>query len=57
MLFQQFKCTQLNTMKTLETEQYTIQNVQNNYELSEFVFNVIHHVKNTSMTETSAQLI
>ena len=57
MLFQQFKHTQSNMMKMLETEWYIIQNMQNNHELFRFVLNVIHHIKNTDMMETSAQLM
>ena len=56
MLFQQFKWTQSNAMKTLEVKHYTIQNIQNNHESSEFVLNVIWHAKNAEMINVSAQL-
>ena len=56
MLFHHFKCTQSNVMKVLETEHYTIQNIQNNCESSEFVLNVICYAKNTDMINISAQL-
>ena len=56
MLFWWFKCTQSNVMKVLELEHYTIQNIQNNCESSEFVLNVICYAKNTDMIDISAQL-
>ncbi len=55
-LFKQFKCTQSSALRALETEWYTIQNVQSNRETSVFILNVVWYTKDAGMKETSAQL-